>query len=68
MLQANRPVEKSSAPWPAGARAHLCDLSEPPLISLQAFEPRTARAQKWPRHWSPKLWRAAFCVFVSRRC
>eukprot|EP00969_Alexandrium_andersonii_P255531 11295472-Alexandrium_andersonii.AAC.1 len=31
-------------------------------ILLQACEPGTARAQKWPDNWSQKLWTNAFCA------
>eukprot|EP00969_Alexandrium_andersonii_P217955 9627325-Alexandrium_andersonii.AAC.1 len=34
------------------------------LESLQAFEPGTARAQKQPQSWPPKLPRGGFCVVV----
>eukprot|EP00969_Alexandrium_andersonii_P023498 1025954-Alexandrium_andersonii.AAC.1 len=31
---------------------------------LQAFEPGTARAQKLPQQWYPKMLRGAFCAAV----
>eukprot|EP00969_Alexandrium_andersonii_P312129 13790687-Alexandrium_andersonii.AAC.1 len=54
------PIEPSSESNRSNRVAPAC--IENMLKQLQAFEPGAARAQKRPRNWFPKLWRAGFCA------